>query len=67
MSYTTFVALQTLMLNTKFQRNWPSGSGEIFKGFEHLMIFEHDGHLGHVNWTIYTLIFPLLKEAPNKI
>ena len=28
MTYTNFVELQTLMLHTKFQGNWPSGSGE---------------------------------------
>ena len=30
MIYIKFVALQTLMLHTKFQGNWPSGSEEDF-------------------------------------
>ena len=53
MIYTNIVVLQTLMLHTKFQGNWPSGSGEedVLKVLSN---FEHGGHLGHVTWTIYT-------------
>ena len=35
MIYINFVELHCLMLHTKFQNHWPSGSGEedFFKGF----------------------------------
>ena len=40
------------MLHAKFQDHRTSGSGEEdFKRF--LTIYGHDGHLGHVTWTIY--------------
>ena len=48
MNYTNVAELKTLMLHTKFQRNWPSGSEE-----EVLNIFEHDGNFGHANLTIH--------------
>ena len=51
MIYINFVELQSLMLHTKFQNHWPSGSGEKdFKGFS---IYSHSGHLGHVTLNIY--------------
>ena len=45
------------MLQTKFRGNRPAGSGEedFFKVFT---IYGHDGHLGHVTWTIYTNFVP---------
>ena len=57
MIYTNFVVLQTLMLHTKFQGNWPTSSREE-DFFKVLSIFEHGGHLGHVTWTIYTNFVP---------
>ena len=31
-------------------------------------IFGRGGHLGHVTWTIYTIVgFPFPKETPHKI
>ena len=52
MIYINFVELHCLMLHTKFQNHWPSGSGEevFFKGFS---IYSNGGHLGHVTLTIY--------------
>ena len=40
------------MLHAKFQDHRTSGSGgeDFFKVFT---IYGHDGHLGHVTWTIY--------------
>ena len=40
------------MLHAKFLDHRPSGSGkeDFFKVFT---IYGHDGHLGHVTWTIY--------------
>ena len=38
------------MLHAKFQDHRTSGSGRLFKVFA---IYEHGGHLGHVNCTIY--------------
>ena len=49
MIYINFVELQSLMLHTKFQNHWPSGSGED-KVFS---IYSHGGHLDHVTLTIY--------------
>ena len=52
MIYINFVELQSLMLHTKFQNHWPSGSGEEdFKSF--FSVYSHGGHLGHVTLTIY--------------
>ena len=49
--YINFVELESPMLHAKFQNHRTSGSGEEdFKGFT---IYGHDGHLGHVTWTIY--------------
>ena len=39
------------MLNTKFRENRSTGSGEDF--LKVFTIYGHDGHLGHVTWTIY--------------
>ena len=40
------------MLHAKFQdHRLMVLEKKIFKGFYH--IYEHGGHLGHVNWTIY--------------
>ena len=50
MIYINFVELQSLMLHTKFQNHWPSGSGEEDFFFS---IYSHGGHLGHVTLTIY--------------
>ena len=52
MIYINFEEPQSLMLHTKFQNHWPSGSGEE----DFLMVFSiysHGGHLGHVTLTIY--------------
>ena len=35
------------MLHAKFQDHRSCGSGEVFT------IYGHDGHLGHVTWTVY--------------
>ena len=51
MIYINFVELKSLMLHTKFQNHWPSGSGEDFLSF--FSIYSHGGHLGHVTLTIY--------------
>ena len=50
--YTTSVELHSVMLHTKFQDHWPSGSREedFFKFF--FSIYSHCGHLGHVTLTI---------------
>ena len=52
MIYKKFVELQSLMLHTKFQNHWPSGSGEkrFLKVFS---IYSLGSHLGHVTLTIY--------------
>ena len=50
MIYINFVVLQSMMLHTKFQGNWPNGSGERF--FKVLSSFGHDGHLSHVTMTV---------------
>ena len=44
------VVLESQMLHTKFQGNWPRGSGAVFKVFA---IYGHDGNLGHVTFTNY--------------
>ena len=51
MIYINFVELQSLMLHTKFQNHWPSGSGE--EDFYFFSIYSHGGDLGHVTLTIY--------------
>ena len=51
MIYINFVELRPLMIHAKFQNHRPSGSGEGF--LKVFTIYEHDGHLGHVTWTIY--------------
>ena len=45
------------MLNTKFQGNNPSGSGEE-DFFEAFAIHGHGGHLGHVTLTEYVNFLP---------
>ena len=52
MIYINFVELLSLMLNAKFQKHRPSGSGgeDFLKVFA---IYSHGGHLGHVTWIIY--------------
>ena len=51
--WTNLVVLSHLMLQTKFQGNQPSGSGEEdFLRF--LTIYWQCGHLGHETWTIWT-------------
>ena len=49
MIYINFVELHRLMLHTKFQNHWPSGSGEE----DFFSIYNHSGHLGHVTLTTY--------------
>ena len=66
MIYTNFVVLQTLMLHTKFQGNWPSGCGEEdFLRFWAFLAWRPSWScdLDH----LYKLLFPLPKEAPHKI
>ena len=50
--YINFVELESPMLHAMFQDHRTSGSGEedFLKVFT---IYGHDGHLGHVTWTIY--------------
>ena len=53
MIYINFVELQSLMLHTKFQNQWPSGSEEEDRFLKVFSIYSHGGHLGHVTLTIY--------------
>ena len=65
MIYTKFVVLQTLMLHVKFQGNWPSGSWEEnVLGFEHFWAWQPSWSCDRDH--LYKLLFPFLKEAPQK-
>ena len=44
------------MLHAKFQHHRPSGSIEDF--LKLFAIYSHGGHLGHVNYHLYKLLFP---------
>ena len=51
------------MLHSKFLGHQPFGSGEEVL----LRFLPHLGHLGNVIRTVWTLLFPHLKEAPYEI
>ena len=47
MIYINYDGPASLMLQTKFRGNRPTGFLKVFA------IYSHGGHLGHVTWTIY--------------
>ena len=55
--YIYFVELEYIMLHAKFHHHRTISSvGEDFLRF--FTIYGHDGHLGHVTWTIYINFLP---------
>ena len=65
MIYANILVLQTVMLHTKFQGNWTSGSGKVLKGFEHFWAWQPSWScdLDH----LCKLLFPFPSEASNEI
>ena len=63
--YIYFVDLESSMLHAKFQDHMSSGSGEDFKGYDHIWTWRPfwSCDLNH----LYKLSFLLLKEAPHEI
>ena len=63
MFHANFVVLKSMMLHTKFQGNWPSGSGKkVFKCF---CIFEHGSQIGLETmniWLSFLFSYPMLAS-----